>query len=166
MSNAFRLPRWVVLWMTISTLIVLWDALFILLRPLSFPGEALGFIWEFGYVLYMEVDRAYADQGNTYLHAMAMMSFVEAVVVAAGLYAHKLDRNREAHLLILVASSLTCAKTMLFVLVEFWSGWHSIGHNGFVPLLFVWIIPNGLWIVVPGLVISDTSRRLLNQLTP
>ena len=150
--------------MGISTLVVIWDALFVLLRPASFPGGSLGFIWEFGYVLYMEVDRAYADQGNTYLHALATMSIVEALLVSWGLFAHRVNKNRDAHLLILVAASLTCAKTMLFVLVEAWSGWHSIGHNEWVPLLFVWIIPNGLWIVVPGAVIVDTSRRLMNQL--
>ena len=164
MNNTFRLPRWVVLWMGISTLVVIWDALFVLLRPASFPGGSLGFIWEFGYVLYMEVDRAYADQGNTYLHALATMSIVEALLVSWGLFAHRVNKNRDAHLLVLVAASLTCAKTMLFVLVEAWSGWHSIGHNEWVPLLFVWIIPNGLWIVVPGAVIVDTSRRLMNQL--
>tara|TARA_Y100000589_G_C26756450_1_gene467969 strand:- start:107 stop:565 length:459 start_codon:yes stop_codon:yes gene_type:complete len=150
--------------MGISTLVVIWDALFVLLRPASFPGGSLGFIWEFGYVLYMEVDRAYADQGNTYLHALATMSIVEALLVSWGLFAHRVNKNRDAHLLVLVAASLTCAKTMLFVLVEAWSGWHSIGHNEWVPLLFVWIIPNGLWIVVPGAVIVDTSRRLMNQL--
>ncbi len=164
MINTFRLPRWVVLWMGISTLVVIWDALFVLLRPASFPGGSLGFIWEFGYVLYMEVDRAYADQGNTYLHALATMSILEAVLVSWGLFAHRVNKNRDAHLLVLVAASLTCAKTMLFVLVEAWSGWHSIGHNEWVPLLFVWVIPNGLWIVVPGAVIVDTSRRLLKHL--
>ena len=164
MDNTFRLPRWVVLWMGLSTLVVIWDALFILFRPASFPGGSLGFIWEFGYVLYMEVDRAYADQSNTYLHALATMSLVEACIVAWGLYAHKLQKNHQAHLLILVAASLTCAKTMLFILVEYWSGWHSIGHNDLMPLILVWIIPNGLWVVVPGAVIVDTSRRLLKAL--
>ena len=112
----------------------------------------------------MEVDRAYADQGNTYLHALATMSIVEAMLVSWDLFAHRVNKNHAAHLLILVAASLTCAKTMLFVLVEAWSGWHSIGHNEFMPLLFVWIIPNGLWIVVPGAVIVDTSRRLIKEL--
>ena len=164
MDEKFRLPRWVVLWMGISTLVVIWDALFILVRPASFPGGELGFFWDFAYGLYMEVDRAYADQSNTYLHALASMSLFEACIVAWGLYAHKMNKNREAHLLVLVAASLTCAKTMLFVLVEACSGWHSIGHNELMPLLFIWIIPNGLWIVVPGAVIANTSRRLFKQL--
>ena len=164
MNDDFRLPRWVVLWMGISTLVVIWDALFILLRPASFPGGSLGFIWEFGYVLYMGVDRAYADQANTYLHALATMSLFEACIVGVGIYAHRTNKNREARLLVLVAASLICAKTILFVLVEAWSGWHSIGHNELIPLLLVWVIPNGLWIVVPTAVIADTSRRLLNQL--
>jgi len=164
MSENFRLPRWVVLWMGLSTLVVIWDALFILFRPASFPGGELGFLWDFAYSIYMEVDRAYADQGNTYIHALATMSLLEACLVYWGLYAHKQENNRAAHLLILVAASLTGAKTLLFVLVEAWSGWYSIGHNELVPLLFVWIIPNGLWIVVPGAVIFDTSKRLIKHL--
>ena len=164
MNDDFRLPRWVVLWVGLSTLVVIWDALFILFRPASFPGGELGFLWDFAYSIYMKVDLAYADQSNTYIHALATMSLFEACIVSWALFAHRIQKNQLAHLLVLVVTSLTGAKTMLFVLVEAWSGWHSIGHNELIPLLFVWVIPNGLWIAVPGLVVFDTGKRLLKHL--
>ncbi|KAB8260650.1 hypothetical protein BDV32DRAFT_122820 [Aspergillus pseudonomiae] len=48
------------------------------------------------------------------------------------------------------ASLATLSKTVLYWLNEAFSGFDNIGHNDAVTLIFLWIIPNGLWIVFPG----------------
>lgn len=161
MPHSLRLPRWVTLWLVISTLVVIWDALFVLLRPASFPGGELGFLWSFAYSIYLEVDLAYADPANLHIAAVAWMSLFEACLVAAALVSDRRGRGRLAHLLAMVATSLTGAKTMLFFLFEAVAGWPSIGHNELLPLLSCWVIPNGLWIVMPFAVAIHTGRRLL-----
>lgn len=41
---------------------------------------------------------------------------------------------------------LTVAKTILYWLNEYFSGFDSIGHNDAQTLLIYWIIPNGMWV--------------------
>lgn len=156
------LPRWVVLWLALSTIVVIWDASFVLCRPLSFPGESLGFIWSFAYTIYLEVDHGYADLENQFVASLGIISFVEAIVVAIALWAHTQAKHGLAHVLTLMATLSTGTKTVLFFLFELLSGTPSIGHNEWIPVLMFWIIPNGIWIVVPYLVVALTSRRLIS----
>ncbi|KAK5110066.1 hypothetical protein LTR62_006311 [Meristemomyces frigidus] len=46
-------------------------------------------------------------------------------------------------------ASLTFFKTVLYWLVEAYSGFDNIGHNDVMSLIFLWIIPNGAWLVLP-----------------
>jgi len=161
-----RLPRWVFLWLAISTVVVVWDALFVLLRPNSFPGGDIGFLWSFAYTTYLEVDHSYADLSNHVIEAMAIMSLVEACLVAVALTWDKQGASKKAHLLAMIAAALTCAKTMLFFLVEGMHDWHSIAHNDILSMMAFYIIPNGLWILVPLLVVLTLGKTVLTPPTP
>ncbi|KJY02042.1 hypothetical protein TI39_contig263g00015 [Zymoseptoria brevis] len=44
---------------------------------------------------------------------------------------------------------LTFAKTILYWLIEACSGFANIGHNDWSTLFFLWIVPNGAWIIFP-----------------
>ena len=165
MSQLKRLPRWVFWWLAIST-VVIWDALFVLCRPASFPDGDLGFIWSFAYTIYMAVDLSYADVTNHVIEAMAIRSLLEACIVGIALTLDKRSASHKAHLLALLAAALTCSKTMLFFLVEGMHGWHSIAHNDVGSMLAFYIIPNGIWIVVPMVVVASLSKRLLSALPP
>ncbi|KAE8338430.1 hypothetical protein BDV24DRAFT_87567 [Aspergillus arachidicola] len=48
------------------------------------------------------------------------------------------------------ASLATLSKTVVYLLNEVFSGFDNIGHNDAITLIFLWIIPNGLWIIFPG----------------
>jgi len=161
MSEVLKLPRWVILWLIISTVIVLWDAAFVLCRPASFPGGDLGFLWSFAYETYLAVDRSYADVANHTIAAFAVMSILEACVVCVAVIADRKGRGYLAHLLVMLVTSLTGAKTMLFFLVDGMHGWPAVGHNELLPLLAFWVIPNGIWIVVPLTIATLTGRKLL-----
>ena len=166
MNQEHRLPRWIFLWLAISTVVVVWDALFVLCRPASFPDGELGFIWSFAYTIYMATDLSYADVGNRVIEAMAVMSIGEACLVAIALMWDKRGAVRKAHLLAFVAAALTCAKTMLFFLVEGMYGWHSIAHNDLVSMLAFYIVPNGVWIVVPFMVAITLAKRIIGLIPP
>ncbi|KAI9753685.1 MAG: hypothetical protein M4579_005037 [Chaenotheca gracillima] len=56
---------------------------------------------------------------------------------------------RNAVLVAFAASIMTISKTILYWLREYYSSWSGIGHNELFNLIFVFIIPNGLWLIVP-----------------
>ena len=156
-----QLPRWIVGWLAISTVIVVWDALFVLFRPASFPGEPLGFLWDFAYTIYLDVDHSYADADNHTVAAICMASLLEACLVAITLWKHRQGKGATAHVMAMVVTSLTCAKTILFFMIEAFSGFAFIGHNELLPLLFFYIIPNGLWIGGPGFIAFTLGREIV-----
>lgn len=41
----------------------------------------------------------------------------------------------------------------------------NIGHNKFIDLLFLWIIPNGAWLVLPTYMIYVSGAEILQGLT-
>ena len=164
MTSSPRLPRWVVFWLGLSTLVVIWDALFVLCRPASFPGNTLGFIWSPAYRIYLSVDHGYADLENKFVATLAIMTLLESCVVAVLLWLNrKGGHGLLPHLLAVVVTCLTGAKTLIFFLHEGLAGWPSIGHNDLLPLVFGYIIPNGIWIVVPFTAAFATGRHLLHH---
>lgn len=157
------LPRWLVLWLALSSVVVVWDALFVLLRPHSMTGGSLAFVWPV-YDLYLAVDHSYADLENTTVAAICTMSLLECIGVGIALAQHARGAHPAAHLLALICLCLTGAKTVLFFLIEVWSGLEGIGHAEPVSLLFAYILPNTLWVVVPLAGALTLSRRLTRHL--
>ncbi|PLB46807.1 hypothetical protein P170DRAFT_466207 [Aspergillus steynii IBT 23096] len=62
------------------------------------------------------------------------------------------------------ASVMTLGKTLLYWLNEFFSGFENIGHNDAVTLIFLWIIPNGLWIVFPAYNLHVLGEEIVSSL--
>ncbi|KAJ5183495.1 hypothetical protein N7492_001111 [Penicillium capsulatum] len=62
------------------------------------------------------------------------------------------------------ASVMTLSKTTLYWLNEIFSGFDNVGHNDATSLIFLWIIPNGLWIVFPTYNIHVLGMEILNSL--
>ncbi|KAG5642870.1 hypothetical protein DXG03_002015 [Asterophora parasitica] len=59
---------------------------------------------------------------------------------------------------------MTLAKTVLYWLQEYYCGYCGIGHNSASDLVFYWIIPNGLWIVVPAVIVYRLGTDLVQSL--
>ncbi|KAI5804460.1 hypothetical protein EDC01DRAFT_420903 [Geopyxis carbonaria] len=147
-------PTLVPLWLTISTLIVCWDISYCLLRPASMPGGRYHFLYT-PYALYAQIDYIYGPQAlaenNGFTGAQAWMNVVESLLNLC--YASQYWRGKrdgKMALLGLVAVSMTWSKTCLYALNEACSGWKGIGHNDAYTLLTLYVIPNGLWIVMPA----------------
>jgi len=60
---------------------------------------------------------------------------------------------------------MTVSKTILYWMNEYYSGFENIGHNSITDLTFLWIIPNGAWLVLPSYMIYVTGSEMLQGLT-
>ncbi|KMU91529.1 hypothetical protein CIHG_09281 [Coccidioides immitis H538.4] len=69
-----------------------------------------------------------------------------------------------ALLVVFSASVMTLSKTILYGLNEAFSGFDNVGHNSFSALVFLWIIPNGLWIVFPSLATYSLGAEIIDAL--
>jgi len=160
-----RLPRWILVWFAISLPLMIWDISFVLLRPLSMPGGSLHFLWK-PYAKYVTVDLSYGDLTNGFVWAQATMSAFEVAVALIALVANRRGRRPLATLLVFSVSILTCAKTVLIFFIEALTRLEHVGHNTITDLLFLYVIPNGAWVIMPALVAWSTGRTLLAHWKP
>ncbi len=54
-----------------------------------------------------------------------------------------------AVVLCFVSAVMTLSKTVLYWLNEYFSGFVNVGHNSRTRIVWLWILPNGAWIVLP-----------------
>jgi hypothetical protein len=155
-----RLPRWILVWFAISLPLVVWDVSFVLLRPASMPGGSLSLFWA-PYAKYVTVDRSYGDLGNGFVWAQAMMSGAEVAMAIVALWLSLRGRRALGTLLVFSVSLLTCAKTLLILLIEVVTRLEHVGHNPLKDLVLLYLVPNGAWVVMPALVAWATGRMLL-----
>ncbi|KAI9804864.1 MAG: hypothetical protein M1825_001233 [Sarcosagium campestre] len=62
------------------------------------------------------------------------------------------------------AAIMTLAKTALYFLNEYFSGFSNISHNHFTSLLFFYIIPNGFWVILPTYMTYVFGQEILEGL--
>jgi hypothetical protein len=158
-NAAMKLPRWMVGWFVASGLIQLYDAMFVLTKPLSDVGGPLGFLWP-GHHLYATYDHRYAAF-DAFGSAQSWGNVVEVALIAWVLINR---RKPSAPLLALVVSVATFWKTVIYFLVEICGHLNFTKHvldagdtKGFLGIV---IAPNAIWIVVPAICIVVLLRRL------
>ncbi|MET1016176.1 MAG: hypothetical protein ABWX76_05125 [Leifsonia flava] len=153
------LPRWIAVWFLISCVIQIYDALFVLTKPLSDAGNTLGWFWP-GHHLYAEYDHRYAAF-DAFGSAQSWLNIVEAAVLIIAL----VYRRRWSGVVIgLIVSVATFWKTVLYFGVEICSNLEYTRHvldsgdaKGFLAIV---IAPNAVWIIVPAIVIVVLGRRV------
>lgn len=109
------------------------------------------------YIYYLSVVAKRAATGNGFIRGVAIKSF--------NVFARRDEREREkimvsgdadvagAVVLLFVTLVLTSAKTVLYALNEYYSGWKHVRHNFGDPLrlIVLWIVPNSPWIFIPAI---------------
>lgn len=174
-------------WLAVSLPLVAWDTGYILLRPRSMPGGDLHWPLWVPYELYGRVDHIYGFKqwhlNNGFTAAQGSLNLIESLMylyyvylwssnaapVPAGSGKRAAVTGRPAARAVLVLFSalvMTLAKTILYWLNESWSGFDNIGHNTARDLCFLWVIPNGLWIIVPGYLIYNLGTEIMEGLAP
>ncbi|KII84018.1 hypothetical protein PLICRDRAFT_58149 [Plicaturopsis crispa FD-325 SS-3] len=158
---------WVSLWFLLTAPVIFWDASYCFLRPRSMAGGDLHWIWS-PYSLYQEIDYVYGvkalQEGSGFTNAQSFMNIVETLLNLAYLYTAHVSAWPPAPLIGFAAATMTLSKTVLYWLQEYYCGGCSVGHNDAYTLVVYWIIPNGLWLVVPSLILVQLWKDLAASL--
>lgn len=163
---ASLLPTWALVWIQASVLIVLWDASFVLLRPLSMENGPYESFFA-PYKKYITVDKMYGhmeeDGTKFFIVAQSIINLVEITFLQIAVVLHLL-KNPRCELVAFSASLCVMAKTVLYATIEIVSGGRHTMHNGWVDLVFLYVIPNNLWVVFPFFVVVTLGRRMARRL--
>ncbi|KAL7411528.1 hypothetical protein BDY24DRAFT_417053 [Mrakia frigida] len=163
--STYRPPFWISVWFAASTVLVLWDAGYCFLRPRSMVGGDLHWIWA-PYSLYAEVDYIYGlpsfNRGDGFTNAQSLMNILESILNLEYLYLTHPGKkvHATAPLIGFAAVVMTLSKTMLYWLQEYYCSYCNTGQNTPSRLLWLWIIPNGLWILFPLLITINLGDRI------
>ncbi|OCT53831.1 hypothetical protein CLCR_10635 [Cladophialophora carrionii] len=189
-----KVPPLLVIWLYVSLPLVIWDTGYIALRPHSMPGGKFHSpIWKL-YALYGTVDYVYGwPAWNGHVGFTAAQASLNAVETAMYIYYFiAIYRNASGNLLatrsiqsfflgedensvrgpgvakavlyLFSAAVMTFSKTVLYWLNEYFSGFANIGHNSAYNLVFLWIIPNGLWLVFPAYIMYLLGAEILEAM--
>ncbi|RPA75714.1 hypothetical protein BJ508DRAFT_229931 [Ascobolus immersus RN42] len=157
-------------WMLISSIIVLWDAAYVFLRPYSLPNSPspLHYIW-YPYKHYAPVDHNYSIAGylagDGFPAAQSILNVIESGLNLTYLFlaskaataptpAQKRRQEVAAVIVGLVGTVMTESKTGLYWLTEICGGWGGaeaeLWSLPFGTLFWFWLLPNGFWLTMPA----------------
>lgn len=158
------IPAFYKVWLTISSLIVVWDTLYVLYRPSTMEGGQ-HFKYFFPYKTYITIDTLYGNLTDTFVVIQSKCNIVEIVLVGLSLLAD-LGRTTRAKaaaaLLCLIASTFTFWKTIIYVMYGYP---HLVFAAGKELLTFgVFILPTSFWLIFPLLGIFSIGDRLIRSL--
>ncbi|PFH56979.1 hypothetical protein XA68_15678 [Ophiocordyceps unilateralis] len=163
-------------WMAVSLPLVAWDTVYVLGRPHTMEGGALHWPLWVPYKLYGEVDHIYGwkafNARNGFTAAQGLLNLVETAMYLfyLGIFVGSPSRRltgRPAAVAVLVgfsAAVMTLSKTLLYWMNEYYSGFDNIGHNPLLDLVYLWIIPNGAWLVGSSYMIWNLGSDILDGL--
>ncbi|KAM0279360.1 hypothetical protein ACHAQH_004625 [Verticillium albo-atrum] len=175
-------------WLAISLPLVAWDTGYVMLRPHSMPGGAWHAPLWTPYELYGRIDGVYGLQSfearDGFTAAQAFLNIIESAMYLVYLWlclrrgrpapgegpaGRQVVVGREGGVAVLVgfsAAVMTLSKTVLYWMKEYYSGFGYIGHNTARDLIFLWIIPNGAWLVGSTYMIFSLGGEILDGLAP
>ncbi|CAI2345220.1 unnamed protein product [Caenorhabditis sp. 36 PRJEB53466] len=158
------LPGWVTLWLLISGLVCTYDVAYTMNRPFTNdPASAkAGFLFG-GWALYSSVDRHYLTTNDILTCSTGRVMLLECMLnfIAIGL---AIARSRHGLLLAFTSNVMVLWKTILFFSI-------FLGQpEGHLPPMnpnkFIWSkfmifwIPNGVWVIMPTLVLFAIWNKL------
>jgi len=135
----------------------------VLLRPHTLPGGKWNYVFQ-PYNLYIEVDPIYKDPNDAFGIGQTWMNLVEICLNIITILMHTRGKAGLAVLLAFMVSTMTLAKTVLYFLIcsPLCGGPHFVNYIDLKKLIFAFIIPNGIWIVVPFLCVMATGKIILD----
>ena len=160
------LPTWITTWIFLTTIIVIWDALWVLFARYHIDSPSSPYhtlakaVWQ-PYELYISVDRRYADKGDGFVVAQSWVNLAELLLA---MYAAFLNHRRcqEAKLWAFLSSFATFLKTFIYFGCEIWStvspsdgpahAFHYTWHNDEFSFWILFVLPSSFWLVIPALI--------------
>jgi hypothetical protein len=148
LPNANRyFPKWVALWLTISTIICFWDALFVFNRE-SKLASFNNTIW-YPYKSYVKVDKLYGDVKNDFVWSQSVLNLLEVALNLQALNLLSSKKIKLASVFALIVCAMTCSKTILYHVMEISCGGCNTKQNDWQTFIILYVFPNGVWIWVP-----------------
>ncbi|KIY65816.1 hypothetical protein CYLTODRAFT_432071 [Cylindrobasidium torrendii FP15055 ss-10] len=158
---------WITAWFLLTAPIILWDATYCFMRPRSFEGGDLHWIWE-PYSIYQNIDYVYSPEAyaenDGFPNAQSLMNLIETALNLLFVYLSLVAHWPAAPLVGFASALMTLSKTVLYLLNEFYCNFCSIGKLGLRDLIQFYILPNGFWIVVPTLIVASLGREIASRL--
>jgi len=126
-------------------------------------GGDLHWIWK-PYGLYQEIDYVYGvkalQENNGFTSAQALMNLIEIALNVFYVYLAHVVKYPAAPVVGFASAVMTLWKTVLYGLQEYYCNFCSIGHNDLKTLVVYWVTPNGLWIVIPALIVLKLGKDI------
>ncbi|KAG2174397.1 hypothetical protein INT43_004420 [Umbelopsis isabellina] len=161
--------KWIILWFTVSSLLVLWDVGYCLMRPHSMFNGKYNWLWR-PYNLYAKVDHFYGPEAiaanDGFTAAQSWLNLIETIInlTYVKMATDKQTNLGVANLVGFSAAVMTLSKTVLYWLNDACSGWSHTRHNDLQSLILLWVIPNGAWIVFPAFIVLALGKDLKSRL--
>ncbi|EAU86726.1 hypothetical protein CC1G_06487 [Coprinopsis cinerea okayama7 len=160
-------PRgWISAWFLLTLPVIIYDATYCFFRPRSMVGGDLHWIWKV-YEIWEDIDHIYGvpsfQSGDGFTNAQSFVNMLEQIGGIAYLYLAHVAQSPAAPVVAFGTVISTLSKTVLYWAQEYYCGFCAIGHNG-VPQLILWVILNGIWIVVPAIISVQLYQDLAKSL--
>jgi hypothetical protein len=114
------IPKGIRIWLIVSAIIVIYDASYVLLRPLSMRGGKLFSIF-FPYELYTQYDTLYANLTDSFVVIQSWLNIVEAALLFIAVYLSNstcIIKNLSGAILSIVTSAFVYWKTVIFLIYD------------------------------------------------
>ncbi|KAL6066735.1 hypothetical protein QOT17_009319 [Balamuthia mandrillaris] len=165
-KRGYAAPGWMLFWLYVGSLIVLWDASYILLRPRTMKGGDLETFW-YPYQTYILADKRYGDLNDSFGIAQSWMNLVEVAICFIGLFQYH-KGNSSAPFYFFVSQLMCGAKTVLYFLTEVCSGFEFTGHSlqqgDHLRFYTQFVLPSSFWVIFPLLVCISIGRHFIGLL--
>lgn len=161
MRDKNQMPGYMVVWFYLTAIICTIDASFVVFRPRTLPGGNLSAFFKL-YQYYIYTDQRYNDIGDSYVFTQSLMNYVEVILNIVTLIFHYRKMNA-TKLLAFTVSVMTFWKTVLYILMfyELAGGKDYRVGNTLIEEIFIVLIPNGIWIVLPFICMVDLWKTFL-----
>ena len=151
-------PKWISVWLIITSVICTWDASFVFLRPASFDMM----LWA-PYRDYIQVDKLYGNVDDAFVWSQSVMNVVEVGLNLLALSYVSKKQYRTAAVVAIITSTMTCSKTILYHIIEIACGFCCTAHNDMFTLIMLYCLPNGVWIWVPATVVFRLGKLFVEE---
>jgi len=130
-------------------------------------GGDLHWIWQ-PYSIYQEVDWIYGvkalRENNGFTNAQSVLNLIETALNVLYLYLAHVVKYPAASVVGFASVVMTLSKTVLYGLQEYHCDLCNVGHNDLKTLVMYWVIPDGLWIVVPALITYKLGKDIISSI--
>uniref|UniRef100_A0A0K0EP36 EXPERA domain-containing protein n=1 Tax=Strongyloides stercoralis TaxID=6248 RepID=A0A0K0EP36_STRER len=161
------IPKWIEIWNITSAIICILDVAYTMLRPLTVRGgilENVYYLWN----IYSDVDLRYADPKDIVTMATGRLMIIEIIMCFYVIYLNK-KKSRHTVLMCFTVNVLIFWKTLLYLTLYIRQpdGTQSYiaSNSSYLKTFFVFWVADGIWCIIPGLVIIKLWNRLATEET-